>query len=140
MKARAIIFAGLITLGSMSFAHAAEVDKTCSTIAKVKAAFISAVADYEKTDKDKVTGIVVTSLSPGQFNWLRGYWMGSPPQLAGQNPGNGAVLFEHKGDKGGLIVWTLGTLACHPAMVPPEFIAAMRGIKTSALGPDGDEL
>jgi hypothetical protein len=101
-------------------------DKTCSSLAKVRSEL-----------KD---GVTMTGLTPGQFNFLRGFYMGVPPTLQGKIPGTGAVLFEHKGDKGGVIVWTLGSLACHPTPVPPEFNAAMKSSATGTLDADGNEL
>jgi hypothetical protein len=101
-------------------------DKNCSSLAKIKSEL-----------KD---GVTMTALTPGQFNFLRGFYMGVPPTLQGKIPGAGAVLFEHKGDSGGVIVWTLGSLACHPTPVPPKFIAAMKSSTTGALDADGNEL
>ena len=101
-------------------------DKTCSSLAKLKAGL-----------KD---GVTMTALTPGQFNFLRGFYMGVPPTLRGTIPGTGAILFEHKGDKGGMIVWTLGSLVCQPTPVPPEFIFVMKSSTTGALDADGNEL
>jgi hypothetical protein len=111
---------------SLAAVPASAADKTCSSLPKIKSEL-----------KD---GVTMTPLTPGQFNFLRGFYMGVPPTLQGTLPGTGAFLFEHKGDKGGVIVWTLGSLACQPTPVPPQFIDAMKGSKTGALDADGNEL
>ena len=76
----------------------------------------------------------------GQFNFLRGFYMGVPPTLEGKIPRTGAFLFVHQGDKGGVIVWTLGSLACQPTTVPPAFVAAMKASATGILEADRNEL
>jgi hypothetical protein len=101
-------------------------DKTCSSLAKLR--------------KELAPGVVMSALTLGQFNFLRGFYMGVPPTLQGKIPGTGAFLFEHQGDKGGVIVWTLGPLACQPTPVPPAFIATMKASATGILDADGNEL
>ncbi len=79
-----------------------------------------------KVKKDLKDGVTVTSLSPGQLNWLRGYWMGTPPQLQGAYPGSSAVLMERKGAPGGVLLWVRGSLYCNGAPVPPQFVEDWR--------------
>ena len=111
---------------SLAFPAMAKDDSTCTALSKVKAQ----LAD----------GATMTALTPGQWNFLRGFYLGAPPTLQGKIPGTGAVLLERKGGKGGMIVWTRGALACSPFPVPPEFIVALKGTTTGELGADGEEL
>ena len=113
-------------LGLSLLAVPALADEKCTSMAQLK--------------KQIGDGVTVTSLSPGQMNWLRGFWMGRPPTLQGAYPGTGAILLQHAGDKGGMLVWTKGSLACAPAPVPPEFVAAIQNTKTGAVDADGQEI
>ena len=101
--------------------------KSCSPLAKVKSQLTG-------------TDTTLTTLTSGQMNWLRGFWMGIPPSLQGSYPGTGAILLEKKGEPGGMIVWTNGPLACLPARVPPQFVTAIKNLKTGPLDKNGDEL
>jgi hypothetical protein len=98
----------------------------CKPIAKLKADF------------DEHTHF--TPLSPGQFHFVEGVYVGSPSTPEGLPPGDGALLATHDGDKDGVIVWTRGALACSPLPVPEKLIKLMNGIKTGALDDDGQEL
>ena len=95
------------------------------------------IAKIAKSLKD---GVTVTALTPGQFNFLRGFYMGLPPTLQGKPPGTGAVLVQQKGSKAAMLLWTRGTLYCHATAVPPEFIDALKATKTGSLDGEGDEL
>ena len=108
-----------------SHAFAAE-GGDCTPIAKVK--------------KELKDGVTLAELTPGQFNFLRGFFMGLPPTLKGKLPGSGAVLLQKAGEPGGMLLWTRGTLYCHAAAVPPEFVDALHATKTGALDGEGDEL
>jgi hypothetical protein len=81
-----------------------------------------------------------TRLSPGQFHFVEGVYVGSPATPDGLPPGDGAMLAQHDGDKDGVIVWTRGPLACAPLPIPEKLIKLMGAIKTGALDDGGDEL
>jgi hypothetical protein len=81
-----------------------------------------------------------TQLSPGQFHFVEGVYVGSPPTPEGLLLGDGAMLARRDGDKDGVFVWTRGPLACAPLPVPEKLIKLMGAIKTGALDDDGDEL
>lgn len=112
--------------GISNDAALAAADENCTALSKVKAQLPD--------------GATLTALTPGQWNFLRGFYLGAPPTMQGKIPGTGAALLERKGAKGGMIVWTLNTLACRPFPVPAEFIAALKGSKTGPLDEDGNEL
>ncbi len=115
---------GLFVVLTVSPAHAD--DKLCALLAKIRA-----LADAHTH---------VTPMTPGQFNFMRGFYMALPPTLQGALPGSGALLIERDGDEGGLIFWTQGVFACHPAPVPKAFIAALKQTNAGKLNADGDEL
>lgn len=81
-----------------------------------------------------------TALTPGQFHFVEGVYVGSPITPEGLPPGDGAVLAQHDGDKDGVIVWTRGALACMPLPIPEKLIKLIGLIKTGALDADGGEL
>jgi hypothetical protein len=81
-----------------------------------------------------------TTLTPGQFHFVEGVYVGSPSTPDGLPPGDGAVLAQHDGDKDGVIVWTRGPLACAPLPIPEKLIKLMGAIKSGALDDSGDEL
>ncbi len=81
-----------------------------------------------------------TALSPGQFHFVEGVYVGSPSTPEGLPPGDGALLAQHDGEKDGVIVWTRGPLACMPLPIPEKLIKIISSIKTGALDDDGDEL
>ena len=91
-----------------------------------------------KADFDEHTHF--TKLSPGQFHFVEGVYVGSPATPEGLPPGDGALLAQHEGDKDGVIVWTRGALACAPLPIPEKLIKLMGAIKTGALDDDGQEL
>jgi hypothetical protein len=79
-------------------------------------------------------------LSPGQFHFVEGVYVGSPTTPVGLPPGDGALLVTRDGDKEGLIVWTRGALACAPIPINERLIKLIAGIKTGALDDEGNEL
>jgi hypothetical protein len=81
-----------------------------------------------------------TALSPGQFHFVEGVYVGSPSTPDGLPPGDGALLAQRDGDKDGVIVWTRGPLACAPITVGEKVIKMISSIKTGALDDDGGEL
>ncbi len=99
---------------------------TCKPLAKLKADF------------DAKTHFVV--LTPGQFHFAEGVYVGSPTTPDGLPPGDGALLVSHDGEKDGIIVWTRGALACAPTPVNEKLINLIAGIKTGQLDGDGYEL
>jgi hypothetical protein len=91
-----------------------------------------------KADFDEHTHF--TSLSPGQFHFVEGVYVGSPSTPEGLPPGDGALLATHDGDKNGVIVWTRGPLACGPLPIPEKLIKLIDAVKTGALDENGQEL
>jgi hypothetical protein len=81
-----------------------------------------------------------TALSPGQFHFVEGVYVGSPSTPEGLPPGDGALLAQQDGEKDGVIVWTRGPLACMPLPIPEKLIKIISSIKTGALDDDGSEL
>lgn len=81
-----------------------------------------------------------TVLSPGQFHFVEGLYVGSPSTPEGLPPGDGALLARHDGEKDGVIVWTRGPLACMPLPIPEQLIKIISSIKTGELDDDGNEL
>ncbi len=116
----------LVSCLSSNPAHAAGPDENCAAMSKIKAQLTE--------------GTTLTALTPGQWNFLRGFYLGAPPTLQGKIPGTGAALIERKGSKGGMIVWTRGLLACSPFPVPQALVDAIKRSKTGPLGEDGTEL
>jgi hypothetical protein len=118
-----------LAFGGLSFASptaAAASAPHCKALVKLKADF------------DEHTHF--TQLSPGQFHFIEGIYVGSPSTPEGLPPGDGALLATHDGDRDGVIVWTRGTLACAPLPIPEKLIKLMGAIKTGALDGDGNEL
>jgi hypothetical protein len=82
----------------------------------------------------------LTTLTPGQFHFVEGLYVGSPTTPDGLPPGDGALLATHDGAKSGIIIWTRGRLACAPISVSEKLINLIASIKTGALDGEGDEL
>jgi hypothetical protein len=91
-----------------------------------------------KADFDQHTHF--TPLSPGQFHFVEGVYVGSPSTPEGLPPGYGALLATHDGDKNRVIVWTRGPLACAPLPIPEKLIKLIDAVKTGALDENGQEL
>ena len=49
-----------------------------------------------------------TALTPGQFHFVEGVYVGSPTTPDGLPPGDGAMLATHDGAANGVIIWTRG--------------------------------
>jgi hypothetical protein len=81
-----------------------------------------------------------TALTPGQFHFTEGLYVGSPTTPDGLPPGDGALLATHDGAKNGIIIWTRGPLACEPIPINEKLIKLIASIKTGALDGRGDEL
>jgi hypothetical protein len=81
-----------------------------------------------------------TELTPGQFHFVEGLYVGSPTTPEGLPPGNGALLATHDGAKNGIVIWTHGPLACAPIPINEKLVRLIASIKTGALDGGGDEL
>jgi hypothetical protein len=81
-----------------------------------------------------------TTLTPGQFHFVEGIYVGSPRTPEGLPPGDGALLATHDGDKNGVILWTRGPLACGPIPISEKLIKLIASIKTGAIDDEGNEL
>jgi hypothetical protein len=81
-----------------------------------------------------------TTLTPGQFHFVEGLYVGSPTTPEGLPPGDGAVLATHDGAKNGVVIWTRGPLACAPIPINEKLIKLIASIKTGALDGEGNEL
>jgi hypothetical protein len=75
--------------------------------------------------------------APGQFNFMRRFYMGLPPTSQGALAGSGALLIEHDGDQGGQILWTDDAFPRRPTLMPKAFTAALNQVKTGKLDADG---
>ena len=81
-----------------------------------------------------------TTLTPGQFHFVEGLYVGSPTTPDGLPPGDSALLATHDGAKNGIIIWIRGPLACAPIPINEKLIDLIAGIKTGALDGEGNEL
>ena len=81
-----------------------------------------------------------TELTPGQFHFVEGIYVGSPSTPDGLPPGDGALLATHDGVKSGIILWTRGPLACGTIAINEQLIKLIADIKTGAIDADGKEL
>lgn len=81
-----------------------------------------------------------TALTPGQFHFVEGIYVGSPSTPAGLPPGDGALLATHDGAKNGIILWTRGVLVCGPIPISEKLIKLIANIKTGAVDVEGNEL
>jgi hypothetical protein len=81
-----------------------------------------------------------TALTPGQFHFVEGVYVGAPTTPDGLPPGDGAMLATHDGAPNGVIIWTRGPLACGPIQISEKLIKLIAAIKTGALDGEGNEL
>ncbi|HTZ66949.1 MAG TPA: hypothetical protein VMB83_05670 [Roseiarcus sp.] len=81
-----------------------------------------------------------TTLTPGQFHFVEGLYVGSPTTPEGLPPGDGALLATHDGAKNGIIIWTRGPLGCAPIPINEKLIDLIARIKTGSLDSEGNEL
>jgi hypothetical protein len=125
MRALALPLIASLTFGGAASAAGRDTPH-CMPIAKLK-------ADFDAKTR-------FTTLTPGQFHFVEGVYVGSPTTPEGLPPGDGAMLARHDGDKDGVIVWIRGSLACTPLPIPEKLIKLMGAIKTGALDDNGDEL
>ena len=52
-------------------------------------------------------------------------------------PGDGAVLLTKDKGGDGLVIWTLGALACEPMLAPEKLIKYLDAVKAGAAEGDG---
>ena len=81
-----------------------------------------------------------TALTPGQFHFVEGVYVGSPTTPDGLPPDDSAPLATHDGAANGVIIWTRGPLACGPIQISEKLIKLIAAIKTGALDGEGNEL
>jgi hypothetical protein len=81
-----------------------------------------------------------TALTPGQFHFVEGLYVGSPTTPEGLPPGDGALLATHDDAKNGIIIWTRGPLACAPIPINEKLVKLIVNVKTGALDGRGGEL
>ena len=96
--------------------------------------------DKIKADFDAKTHFV--ALTPGQFHFAAGIYVGNPSTPEGMPPGDGALLITHDGSKSGTLVWTRGRNGCSPMTLPEPMLKLLAAIKTGAdetLGDDTSE-
>ena len=80
---------------------------------------------------NKEAGDQVINLSPGQFHFMVGVYVGSPSTPEGLPPGDGAILVSRPrfGDHA-FVVWTRDKkLACNPLEVPAKLLQLMADLK-----------
>lgn len=117
---------GLHPTGSAALAANGKLSPLCKPLAKLLIEF------------DSRTHFM--TLTPGQFHFVEGLYVGSPTTPDGLPPGDGALLATHYGSKDGIIIWTRGPLACAPIPINEKLINLIANIKTGALDGDGNEL
>ncbi len=82
-----------------------------------------------------------TTLTPGQFHFVEGIYVGSPTTPGGLPPGDGALPATlHDGAQNGIILWTVGPLVCRRLPISEKLIKLITDIKTGALDAAGNEL
>jgi hypothetical protein len=81
-----------------------------------------------------------TALTPGQFHFVEGLYVGSPSTPEGLPPGDGALLATHDGANNGILIWTHGPLACAPIPINEKLMKLIASIKTGTVDGGGDEL
>jgi hypothetical protein len=99
---------------------------SCKTLAKLRAA------------SDALTHF--SALTPEQFHFVEGLYVGSPSTPDGLPPGDAALLVTHDGIKNGVIIWTRGPLACAPISINEKLVKLIIGIRTGALDGEAEEL
>jgi hypothetical protein len=121
--------AALAMTGGVAFAAERAPAPPCMPLAKFKA-----------TNSDSQTHL--TDLTPGQFHFVAGIYVGSPTTPEGLPPGDSVILARHDGVKNGALVWvnTKLKLACAPTTIDEKLLKLVDAIKTGALDADGNEL
>jgi len=119
---RAQILATALILGGA--AHAAERAPKCEPFNP---------ADFGKE-------YTATSVTPGQYHFLQGFWAASPNLPGTFPPGDGATILRKATEKTIALVFTRGKLACAMVPVPADMLKLLAGIKTGKVDEDGVEL
>ena len=86
-----------------------------------------AIAEFKK---DFGPHIRFTTLTPGQFHFVEGVYVGSPTTPPGLPPGDGAMLATEKGAQKALLIWTRGDKGCDPLPIDIRLAELIPGIKT----------
>ena len=97
---------------------------------------VCAPLDKIKADFDAKTHFV--ALTPGQFHFAAGLYVGNPNTPEGMPPGDGAILITHDGSKSGTIAWTRGKNVCSPITLPEPIMKLLNAIKTG-VGESADD-
>ncbi len=106
------ICAVLLTLGLAVAAHAKELKLDCKIPSEGR--------------KSMGPGLVWQELTPAQYHFIQGVYVGSPDTARGLPPGDGAMIA--RGKDGGLVVWTIGKrLWCNPIKVDDPIIELILG-------------
>lgn len=69
--------------------------------------------------KAETKGAKLTLLTPGQFHFAEGVYVGSPLTPHGLPPGDGGLVIEYGNGRGG-VIWTRGKQACITIFVTNE--------------------
>jgi hypothetical protein len=117
--------AGMLALGAT--ARAEEPQHVCMSL--------------EKAQKRAGKGTVVLPMTPRQFAFLQGVYVGLPSTPDGLPPGDGAIIIKSDADDSAVLVWTRGPLACDPIALPKagKLLKYLAVIKAGASA-DGDDL
>ena len=70
------------------------------------------------------------TLTPGQFHFAAGLYVGSPTTPDGLPPGDGALLVTHDGADGAMILWVNGKNGCGPISIPGKLVAMLKAMGT----------
>ena len=119
---RAKILATALILGGA--AHAAERAPKCEPFNP---------ADFGKE-------YTATSVTPGQYHFIQGFWAANRNLPGDFPPGDGATILRKIGDKTINLVFTRGKLACVMLPIPADFLKLLAGIKTGKVDEDGVEM
>ncbi len=126
---RALAIAAVIVAGGghATLAAGSEPVARCQSLARLK----------KDLANEKITG-----LTPGQFHFAQGVYVGSPATPAGLPPGDGALLVQHPGNADvAVLIWTRGErLACLADPIPGSLAKLIVGIKSGPLDDDGNEM
>jgi hypothetical protein len=79
-------------------------------------------------------------LTPGQFHFIEGFWVGFPSTPPGPPPGDHGVLAHMKGDKGSAVIILKGAKICSVLPVTPEVVKMLNDVKTGPLDASGEEM
>ena len=117
---RAFIFGLLLVWGGVSFARA----EGCTTLAAVQ---------------KKHPQSAIVPLTPGQFHFLQGVYVMTPPLDGKLPPASGAALMESPDGKFTLF-YKKGGLLCGGEPFPEALVKAMGHINTEATDAAGQEI